>query len=280
MPAEIDRAEMERAAERASAAGLLPRVGHVLFRWRSFTPVPLVLIALPLLWTSRGAPGTRAMIAVGLALCTLGQAFRCWVIGQVPDGTSGQNESLIATQLNTRGPYARTRNPLYLGNFGITLGLCFVAHSWWLIALVSALFAIQYWFIIAAEEAFLRARFGQAFDDFCARVPRFWPRLTGVTASDSVPLSVARMLRKEHNPAAAWLLISLVLIGLDRVALALRAGRSLTDVHTLSTFRILPLAIAFAVVLLAFLGVKAWKHHWFSGGFIDDLKRRRREISR
>src|SRR5436309_9144725 len=128
---------------------MLQRVGRVLFRWRSFTPVLLVLAALPLIWRSRG-PASPLWPVAGLALCIAGQALRAWVLGQVPDGTSGQGEKLTASSLNTQGPYALTRNPLYLGNFGITLGLCLIAHDVRLLLLVAALFAIQYRAIIAA----------------------------------------------------------------------------------------------------------------------------------
>ena len=60
----------------------------MLFRWRSFTPVPVLLAAIPLLWRSRGGGGP-AWAWTGLLLCLLGQALRAWVLGQVPDGTSG-----------------------------------------------------------------------------------------------------------------------------------------------------------------------------------------------
>src|SRR4051812_22329792 len=153
---------------------MLERAGRLLFRWRSFTPLLLAAVAVPLLWSSRGA-ASPAWLLAGLALCILGQALRAWVLGQVPDGTSGQNEKLIATSLNTAGPYALTRNPLYLGNLSITLGLCVVAHDLALIALAAAAFWFQYRAIIAAEEEFLRARFGADYDAYCARVPRFWP---------------------------------------------------------------------------------------------------------
>src|SRR3989442_14255111 len=124
--------------------------GGLLFRWRSFPPVLLVLVAVPLLWRS-GGPASPLWLAFGLLLCVLGQALRAWVLGQVPDGTSGQNEKLIAVQLNTSGPYALTRNPLYLGNLGITLGLALIAHDPLLLVAVAALFALQYRAIIAAE---------------------------------------------------------------------------------------------------------------------------------
>jgi protein-S-isoprenylcysteine O-methyltransferase Ste14 len=239
----------------------LERLGAALFRWRSFTPLLLVPVALPLLWRSRG-PAHAAWAVAGLALCALGQALRAWVLAQVPDGTSGQNEVLIATQLNTSGPYAHTRNPLYLGNLLITVGLCAVAHEPVLLALVAVLFGLQYRAIIAAEESFLRGRFGAAFDDYCARVPRFWPSLRNGTGAPARPVSLKRAVWKEHNPAASWILLALLFLALDR-PWALRGY-----------------AVAAGVVVAAYLGIKGWKHHWLSGGFWRDMRRRVREGAR
>jgi protein-S-isoprenylcysteine O-methyltransferase Ste14 len=249
-------------------------MGGVLFRWRSFTPVPLLVVALPLVWRSRGAAHGAAWVPAGLVLCALGQALRAWVLGQVPDGTSGQNESLIATQLNVSGPYAHTRNPLYLGNFCITLGLCLVAHDAWLAFFVAAAFALQYRAIIAAEEEFLRGRFGAAFDTFCARVPRFWPRAAQVEGAAPRPWSPRRALRKEHNPVAAWVCLALALLALDRLAPALRAGAPGPWAG------LWPFAAAFALTVALWLAVKAWKHRWLSGGFTEDLRRRLKETAR
>ena len=245
---------------RGGAANLLERAGGVLFRWRSFTPVPVVLLAVPLIWLGRG-PSSPLWLAAGLALCALGQALRAWVLGQVPDGTSGQNERLIATALNVSGPYAHTRNPLYLGNLGITLGLCLVAHSWLLFAAVGALFGLQYRAIIAAEEGFLRSQFGAAYEAFCARVPRFWPSLRAVAVAEARPWSWRRALKKEHNPAAAWALLALLFVALDHQRRA-------------------PYVYAAAAVAAAWLSVKGWKHRWLSGGFAADLRRRLRETAR
>jgi protein-S-isoprenylcysteine O-methyltransferase Ste14 len=240
----------------------LPRAGRTLFRWRSFTPVLLLAAAVPLLVRSRGGhhPG---WIALGLVLCLAGQALRAWVLGGVPDGTSGQNERLIATDLNTEGPYALTRNPLYLGNLLITFGLCAIAHDAVLGALAAILFAVQYRAIIAAEESFLRETFGARFDEYASRVPRFWPRLRA--AAHPRPWSPARALRKEHNPAAAWLALATLLLAWD----ARVEGQSL-----------LPYAAALAAIAVAWLAVKAWKHHWHKGGFTADMKRRLRETAR
>ena len=238
----------------------MQRLGRLLFRWRSFTPVPLLVLAAFLVWRDRG-PAPWPWAACGLLLCALGQGLRAWVLGQVPDGTSGQNEKLIATQLNTEGPYALTRNPLYLGNLGIVLGLGLVAHSWLLLALCAALFAEQYQLIIAAEEEFLRERFGAAYQAYCARVPRFWPRPG--TPRAARPWDARRALRKEHNPAAAWLALAIVLIASDHLGAPLW-----------------PYAWALAMLAVAWLSVKAWKHRWLQGNFLSDLRRRLRETAR
>src|SRR5437868_15047907 len=121
----------------------------------------------------------------------------------------------MAVSLTTDGPYALTRNPLYLGNLAISLGLCLVAHDVWLLCIVAVLFAVQYRPIIAAGEQFLRDRFGPEYDAWCARVPRFWPRRAD--ASSRRPWDFRRALRKEHNPAAAWIALVLILIASDHL---------------------------------------------------------------
>ena len=250
------------------------RIGQALFRWRSFTPLPLLIVAIPLLWRSRGGGGP-VWTGAGIALCAAGQAVRAWVLGQVPDGTSGQNERLIATELNTSGPYARTRNPLYLGNFLITLGLCLVAHDPILLGLVAVLFAAQYRAIVAAEEGFLRTRFGPAFDEYCAHVPRFWPRL-GAPSRAAAPWSWRRALRKEHNPLAAWAALLVALIASDQVARARASGAH----PTLRGYGLIPHVALLLGILAAWLAAKGWKHRWARGGFTDDLRRRLRETAR
>ena len=80
-------------------------------------------------------------------------------------------------ELTTSGPYAYTRNPLYLGSLLITLGFGEASGSWWLVALLAGLFAAIYIPTIQGEEEYLRAHF-PAFAVYKARVPRLLPRLT------------------------------------------------------------------------------------------------------
>lgn len=236
----------------------MERLGRLLFRYRSFTPVPALVLAALLVFRSRG-PASAGWVIVGFVFCFAGQALRAWVLGLVPDGTSGQNEKLIAVSLNTRGPYELTRNPLYLGNLGIVVGLCLIAHDLWLLLLAVALFALQYWFIIAAEEEFLLSRFGAEYEAYKARVPRFWPQ---VRAVQKRPWNWPRIVRKEHNPCAAWLALSMLLLWLDHR----------DDAR--------PYVLALVCIGALWLSAKAWKHHWLSGNFMSDVRRRLRETRR
>jgi protein-S-isoprenylcysteine O-methyltransferase Ste14 len=233
-------------------------LGNVLFRFRSFTPVPVIALALFLLWRSRGAPGPggpavdAALDLAGLGSALVGQALRFYTLGLVPEGTSGQGNALQAVTLNTRGPYAFVRNPLYVGNLGICLGLLLIAHDPWVHALGLGFFFGEYFFIIRAEESFLRGRFAEAFDAFCQRVPRWVPRLTPAYEG---PLrhgfDVRRALKKEHNPFAAWATGALVLWGWETWARGALGGRTLWLLVGLQ-----------AAVLLLFVGLKGWKHRW------------------
>lgn len=79
--------------------------------------------------------------------------------------------------LTTSGPYAHTRNPLYLGSLLIGIGFAVAARSWWVgIALVVLFFAI-YVPVIRGEEAFLRDEFPE-FEEYARNVPRMFPRIT------------------------------------------------------------------------------------------------------
>ena len=79
-------------------------------------------------------------------------------------------------ELATTGPYACTRNPLYLGSALLAAGFIVAGDSWVAGALVAVYFAVFYYAVMQNEEDDLRARFGVAFENYAARVPLFFPR--------------------------------------------------------------------------------------------------------
>lgn len=146
----------------------------------------------PRLWT----------ILASLALVLPGLALRAWSAGYIR-----KNSELTQT-----GPYAHTRNPLYLGSLLIVLGFGLAAGSWSMAALLLAVFLLTYLPTITAEEEYLRVKF-PAFDTYAARVPRLLPSLSAAgPAGAPQPFSREQYLHhREYNAAIGAALIYLAL---------------------------------------------------------------------
>ncbi len=129
-------------------------------------PLGFVTAAVFLVEVARH-PSHPAAIAWSLALVVPGLALRA-----AASGTVKKNRELTVV-----GPYAYTRNPLYLGSALIAVGFAVALMSWPVTLLVVGGFAAIYAPVIASEERFLRAAF-DGFEDYCRRVPRFIPRFT------------------------------------------------------------------------------------------------------
>ena len=115
-------------------------------------------------------------------------------------------------ELTTSGPYAYTRNPLYLGSIIIAVGFAVAAWNLWIGVVLVVLFLAIYLPVIRSEEAFLRSTF-PGFDDYTRQVPRLLPRLTPATRE---PGSFSRALyfkHREYNAliGAGAMMVALVL---------------------------------------------------------------------
>jgi protein-S-isoprenylcysteine O-methyltransferase Ste14 len=128
-----------------------------------------------------GRPSARSIVA-GLPLALAGELIRCWAVGY--SGATTRHDVVTAPKLVTAGPYAYVRNPLYLGNFVTAAGFaiaftgrnsCFARAL--LVGGSLAAMVAMYAAIIAHEEEFLGAQFGEAFERYCERVPRIVPAL-------------------------------------------------------------------------------------------------------
>ncbi|MGX2040736.1 methyltransferase family protein [Methylocaldum sp. MU1018] len=138
--------------------------------------------------------------AAGILMAFAGQAFRMLVIGYAYVKRGGKNREVFANELVTRGFYAHTRNPMYVGNFLIIAGLSLLYGSPWVYAVAIPFFAWVYLAIVTAEEAYLRDKFGAVYEAYAAKVNRFWPDLCGIRGSlTEFRYDWRRALVKEYN---------------------------------------------------------------------------------
>ena len=120
----------------------------------------------------------KLLVACGVAVALLGQAIRLFTIGFEYIERGGKNRQIHASFLAQKGMYGLTRNPMYLGNALIAIGITMVAGSPSMYLVVLPFFLFVYHAIVAAEEAYLRGRFPEPYAQYCAAVPRWWPALS------------------------------------------------------------------------------------------------------
>lgn len=165
--------------------------------------VPLgFAFAVLYLWLAK--PNSASLLA-GSCFVVLGLLVRALASGHVT-----KNE-----RLTTSGPYAYTRNPLYLGSIILAAGFVLASRSWWIAGMAVLFFVVIYVPVIRAEEAFLRLRFPE-FDDYALRVPRLVPRLGPAVHGEGA--FSWELYRKHHEYhallGAAAIVMALVLKGL------------------------------------------------------------------
>jgi protein-S-isoprenylcysteine O-methyltransferase Ste14 len=185
-------------------------------RWQQIArrirvPLGFLTAALYLFDLTSRAPRPAA-VASSLLLVIPGVWLRAYAAGYVK-----KNRELTST-----GPYAHTRNPLYLGSTLIAAGFALALLSWPVALLLTLFFFVIYVPVIASEERFLRANFPE-FALYCRRVPRLIPRLTPAPAiSGSGNFSFQRYRQhREYNAAIGAALLYLCLLLLHPVAAAL-----------------------------------------------------------
>jgi len=195
--------QTEAIAELSAKPGRAESFGRFLFKYRSALPF-VVAILMPVAMVGFKYPYGNPDLdlpweLVCLTVSLLGFGIRVLTAGFVPKGTSGRNTSeQRAYSLNTTGMYSLCRNPLYLGNFLMWLGVTMFPRIWWALAVVVVLFAVFYIFIIHAESQFLRRQFREEYTGWASKTPAFFPRLWG-WRRPALPFSFRTVLRREHT---------------------------------------------------------------------------------
>jgi protein-S-isoprenylcysteine O-methyltransferase Ste14 len=157
----------------------MSKLASKFFEYRSYTPVPFILVMLffayPNIWS----------LIIGFIIALKGELIRLWGVSWAGSETRTTGR-VGGTFLIVSGPFAYLRNPLYLGNILMYTGLgimSFALFPWLQIAGV-IFFSVQYYMIVKVEEKYLEETFGKEYEDYQKNVPRFIPRITKYKAGN------------------------------------------------------------------------------------------------
>ena len=170
-------------------------IRNFFFANRSFTPIP---IALSIIYF---AQPENQNIVLGFMVLLVGELIRMWSVSYA--GGETRTTNVGAPSLCTAGPYGYVRNPIYVGNMLMYLGIVIIAGSPNLILMVLAtmsFFIIQYSLIISLEEEKLDELFGPEYVAYRNNVRAILPRFTRwKTDDDRRPLSIMKLVKTEKR---------------------------------------------------------------------------------
>jgi protein-S-isoprenylcysteine O-methyltransferase Ste14 len=181
------------------------KIGNVVYHNRNWL-FPLFYLMLFVPSREVFADPLLAMI-IGFTVTIIGQVIRVATIGLRYIIRGGKNRRVYAEDLVTDGIFAHCRNPLYVGNILILVGLGIASNSLLFMVVCTPVFLFFWQVIVLAEENFLRNKFGEAYDRYCKDVNRWFINPSGlITTLSSMKFNWSRVVRREHNSTFYWLL--------------------------------------------------------------------------
>jgi protein-S-isoprenylcysteine O-methyltransferase Ste14 len=182
--------------DQATRVGNLSMIelGEKLYQWRHYTAIPALMILL--LFAS---PSARSA-TVGTLFILLGAVIRVYTVAFTG---SESKDTVSMDELVTTGPFALVRNPLYIGNMMITLGVIFYAGIVFFGLPLLAFFVFQYYCVTKYEENTLLAKFGDEYQRYMDRVPAWIPLKTPIAEDFPVPPSISSAFIAERKALAA-----------------------------------------------------------------------------
>jgi protein-S-isoprenylcysteine O-methyltransferase Ste14 len=186
-------------------------IGNFFFKYRNQLFIflyALLLIPSPELFTVEkfGQDYWFLSFYIGLFITTSGIVIRGLTIGLTFIERGGKDLKIHADALITRGLFTHCRNPLYVGNNLMLLGLGILSNSLIYVLVVVPVFLFIYQAIVLAEENFLKQKFGIAYEEYCANVNRWLPSMKGIGETFStMKFNWVRWLFTEYNTQIFWL---------------------------------------------------------------------------
>jgi protein-S-isoprenylcysteine O-methyltransferase Ste14 len=139
---------------------------------------------------------------IGGVISLFGALLRLWAAGHIVKGSV----------LTRTGPYAFSRNPLYLGSFFMALGIIIGGQGYWLLVLFALFYLVLYIPVMRAEELELLNGYGDAFIEYSKKVPLFFPRFRRAAYPVSGFFWSRAARNREHLTAAGLILAEAVLV--------------------------------------------------------------------
>lgn len=179
------------------------------FKYRSYTPIPFLILMLIF------QKATILSMIIGFCVALIGELFRFWGVAYAGSETRRTGE-VGATYLVVSGAFGHVRNPLYLGNMLMYLGIGIMSYALFpYLQIVAFLFFYwQYYVIIKEEENFLSNKYGEHYAHYKANVPKLIPSLKKYSKIDveQPPFDWKSGLESETRSLQAFAFIILLII--------------------------------------------------------------------
>jgi protein-S-isoprenylcysteine O-methyltransferase Ste14 len=158
-------------------------------------------VALSRPWIAQGTALDWIIDGAAWTVFLAGAAVRLWATLWI----AGRKKQTVVDD----GPYRACRNPLYVGSFVMGIGLGLFLKSLAFAAGLGLVMSLYLWFVVPAEERYMRSRFGAAFDDYCRRVPGWIPRLDLLRRNEVFQRAADQgALLRECGRMACWMLLA------------------------------------------------------------------------
>ncbi|MBU2514160.1 isoprenylcysteine carboxylmethyltransferase family protein [bacterium] len=183
------------------------KLGEIFFKLRDYTPIPFVIVVI--IYSSVNLQS----LVVGILLTVFGETIRMLGVAHI-GGVSRTRTYSTGQKLITNGLFGHVRNPLYIGNFFLSLGIVVASNvNIYFSILFVAFFFLQYFLIVNWEENNLLNTFGKEFEEYKSKVPRWIPSIFKKTNSDAKTTpDFKKAFKSERSTLLAVIVLYLIVL--------------------------------------------------------------------
>ncbi len=226
------------------------RTGKFLFKYRSFTPVPLIIFIVLFFRPMTHPKYDLQIILVGFFLMVLGEVIRVFSVGFSFPGTSGRENFLRAENLNISGIYSIVRNPLYVGNIFIYTGILITYSNIYALLVFDLILILQYYFIIKSEENFLFDTYGSEYIKYKDSVNSIIPNFRNYCKPEN-PFDKVKVILKENDSVFnSFVIFGTLLLYKEYIAAGNIVNKKLYFIY-------------FGILIILYIFIKLLKKHYF-----------------